>query len=376
MLKKYLKRFILLLFFFVILLALFLRIRYGGGKEYTDVSTAPIYTEAQTELFFSYEEPIGNIAVSRDSTDQRVFFSIHPESRPKTNKLMVIKNGKASPYPDAESQSSLFKTVLGVFVDDQQRLWTIDHGNHGFDPVKLLAFDLKTDQKVHEHIFPKAIAQTFSFFNDLSVSPDGNYVFISDVSFFRRNPAIVVYNIKTGKSRRILEGHEAVKDEGYVPVTPARKMRFAGGLVDLLIGVDGLDVTKDGKYLYFAAMGHSKLYRIPVKTATDFDLPEEEIDAAVELVGVKPLSDGIRTDFNGNVYITDIEHNGVYVQEPSGKAYTLIKDPKIRWADGFSLGGDGYMYLADSDLPNQMLKSKKHMKKHAPYHIYRFPLID
>ena len=30
-----------------------------------------------------------------------------------------------------------------------------------------------------------------SFFNDLQVSPDGRYVYIADVSFFGKNPAII-----------------------------------------------------------------------------------------------------------------------------------------------------------------------------------------
>jgi hypothetical protein len=41
-----------------------------------------------------------------------------------------------------------------------------------------------------------------------------------------------------------------------------------------------------------------------------------------------------------------------------------------------ALAGDGHMYLADSDIPNQMLQSKEHMKKNAPYHIFRFKLLN
>lgn len=40
--------------------------------------------------------------------------------------------------------------------------------------------------------------------------------------------------------------------------------------------------------------------------------------------------------------------------------------------NGLSFGGDGYAYLADSDVPDQMLQSKEHMAAHKPYYIYRF----
>ncbi len=366
-----------IIFLFIIVLAIFLRLRFGGGKDYQDISTNPSYTKNDLELFFSFEEPIGNVAATPDTSEiQRVFFTVHPESRPENAKLLEIVDGKAVPYPNEESQDDLFNTPLGVFGDLQNRLWVIDHGTHATQGVKLTAFDLQTNQVVHEYTFPKNVAEILSFFNDLSVTPDGRYVFVADVSFFGKKPSLVVYDIQEGKSRSLLDGHESVKHEKYVPTTPQKKMRFFGGLVDLLTGIDGLDVSRDGQYVYYAAMGHSGLYRIPVSVCTNFTISDEDIAAAVERVSDKPLSDGIRTDTLGNVYITDIEHSGIYVVPPSGQGYTLIKDSRVRWADGMALGGDGYFYLADSDIPNQMLQSKRHMAKNAPYNIFRFKILN
>ncbi len=373
--KKVLKTIGVSLLILVIAAAIFLRVRYGGGKEYPDISTTPVYDESQLTEVFAYNEPIGNVAASKDTVGAiRVFFTIHPESRPETNKLMEIVNGEAVPYPNTDKQK-LFNTILGVFTDRQSRLWTIDHGNHGFDPVKLIAFDLKTNKLVHEYTFPSDITKKLSFFNDLSVSVDGRYIVVSNVSFFGKKPSLIVYDIENGKCRNLLEGHPSVSHENYVPVTPAKKMRFFG-LVDLLIGIDGLDFSRDGKYVYYAGMGHSKLFRIPTSYIADFTKSEQEIANAVEEISPKPLSDGIRTDYQGNVYITDIEHQGVFVVKPDGEKFTLIKDKRIRWADGLSLGGDGMMYLADSDIPNQMLQSKKHIAKQAPYYIYKFKPIE
>jgi len=355
-------------------LLVLLRLRYGGGMDYPDISTTPKYNPEQLELFFTYPEPIGNVAATSDTSGQtRVFFTIHPESRPSNYKLVEIVGNEAKPYPDEQSQQELFTTVLGVFCDQQNRLWTIDHGNHGFMNVQLTAFDLNTNKIVHEYIFPSEVAEKLSFFNDLSVTPDGRYVFVADVSFFGKNPSLAVYDTQTGKSRSLLDGHESVAHQSYVPSPPAKKMRFFGGAVDLLTGIDGLDVSLDGKYVYYAAMGHSGLYRIPVSVCVDFEKPNNEISSAVELVSKKPLSDGIRCDKNGKVYITDIEHQGIYVVDPGREeSYTLIKDKRVRWADGLSLGGDGYFYLADSAIPDQMLQSKSHMKAKSPYHIFRF----
>jgi sugar lactone lactonase YvrE len=374
--KKVFKIFTLVILLVSIILIVFLRLRYGGGREYEDISTSPLYGRSQLEVFYAHHEPIGNVAVSKDtSLPSRVFFTIHPESRPEKIKLLEIRKGIAVPYPD-EDQQTIFNTILGVFTDRQNRLWTLDHGNHGMDDVKVIAFDLLTDKIVHEFVFPASVAKRLSFFNDLSVSPDGKFMVISNVSFFGKRPSLVVYNIESGECKDLLENHYSVKDEGYVPVTPAKKMRFLGGLIDLLIGIDGIDFSRDGKYVYYAGVGHSELFRIPTDVLTDLSRPEEEVAGAVERVGKKPLSDGIRTDHAGNVYITDVEHQGVYVIPPTGNGFTLIKDDRIRWADGLSLSGDGTFYLADSDIPGIMLKSKSHIKANAPYYIFRFKALD
>ena len=51
---------------------------------------------------------------------------------------------------------------------------------------------------------------------------------------------------------------------------------------------------------------------------------------------------------------------------------TLISSPRIRWADGLSFGPDGWLYLADSAIPEQVLKSKDHIQSRGPYYIFRF----
>ena len=51
---------------------------------------------------------------------------------------------------------------------------------------------------------------------------------------------------------------------------------------------------------------------------------------------------------------------------------TVVQSPRIRWADGLSFGPDGWLYLADSALPELVLMSKDHVAANGPYHVYRF----
>jgi hypothetical protein len=73
------------------------------------------------------------------------------------------------------------------------------------------------------------------------------------------------------------------------------------------------------------------------------------------------------------VLLTDVEHQSVMRwRADTRKLETLIRSPRIRWADALSHGPGGWLYLADSAIPDQVLRSKAHMRAQAPYHIWRF----
>jgi sugar lactone lactonase YvrE len=119
-------------------------------------------------------------------------------------------------------------------------------------------------------------------------------------------------------------------------------------------------------------MNHDTLYRVPMAVLTSKTATEAEIEAAIEPVSKKPLNDGLSSDDKGNIYITDVEHQGVAVVRPDGKLETLIKDSRVRWADDLTFGPDGWLYLADSAIPELVLQNAEHHAEKAPYTIWRF----
>lgn len=348
---------------------MFLRVRYGGGEPFPDISTDPLLTEDALEEVLHYPEPIGNVAVSGDG---RIFFTVHPESRPQGNRLLEWVVGAAVPYPDGGVQQRLFDTVLGLVIDRRNRLWTIDNGNHGFGDARLLAFDLETDELVHDHIFRSEAAPSGSFLQDLQVSADGRYVLIADASLWRKSPAIVVYDTSNGNARRVLEGHESVSAKNFLIRTATREMSFIGGLVSLKGGVDGIALDPQNDWLYIAAINQDELFRVPLEALTDATLPQQQVANQVERYSNKPMSDGLSTDLSGNVYITDVEHGSVFVVGEDRQPKTLIRSSKIRWADALSFGPGGWLYLADSAIPDQILKTREYIRSRGPYFIYRF----
>jgi sugar lactone lactonase YvrE len=342
-------------------------IRHGGGGAYPDLTTSPELGEQLVEEVLTYPEPIGNVAVSATG---RVFFTVHPEARPRGNKLLEYVDGASVPFPDGKSQGRLFDTVLGLAIDQHDRLWTIDHGNHGLRGARLLAFDLGTGELIHEQRFDETIAPAGSFLQDLQISRDGRTVVIADASFWRKSPAIIVYDIGTATARRILESHPAVSAENYRIHHPDRTMSFMGGIVSLRGGVDG--IALDDRWLYFAAISGSALFRISLRDLRDLSIPDSQLSARVERYSEKPLSDGLSIDTEGNVFVTDVEHNSIFIVGPDRNPRTLIRSGKIRWPDALSFGPEDWLYVADSALADVALRSREHIKASGPYSIYRF----
>lgn len=358
----------LLLYLLVIVLGLTVLVwtRYGGGEPYPDLTTTPILPADVVEEVLAYPEPIGNLAVSALG---RLFFTVHPEARPPGNRLLEYVAGAAVPFPDGASQQTLFDTVLGITIDRQNRLWTIDHGNHGFGVVRLLGFDLDTGKLIHDKRFDKTVAPPGSFLQDLQVSFDGRTIVIADASFWRKRPAIVVYDLTTATARRLLDADSSVAAGDYMIRSQGRDMTVLGGLLTMRGGIDG--IALDENWLYFGALNGGILYRIALVDLLDPALPDPQLAARVERYSDKPLSDGLSIDLEGNVYVTGVEHNAVFRVGRDRVPRTLVRSPRIRWPDALSFGPDGWLYVADSALSEVVFRPRSHIEAQAPYHIFR-----
>jgi sugar lactone lactonase YvrE len=342
-------------------------IRNGGGDPYPDLTSTSLLPADALEEVLAYAEPIGNVAVSRTG---RIFFTVHPESRPHGNKLLEFVDGASVPYPSLGQQHRLFDTPLGISIDRFDRLWVIDHGNHGMRTARIVAIDLATGDVLRDQRFDETIAPAGSLLQDLQVSADGRTIVIADASFWRKSPSLIVYDVETGEARRVLENHSSVSAENYLIRTHGKPMQYLGGLVALRGGVDGIALGPE--WLYYAALNGSGLYRIRLKDLMNSQLPAAQLATTIERCSDKPLSDGLSLDADGSVYITDVEHSAIVRVNPDNSLTTLLQSPRIRWPDALSFGPDGYLYVADSALPELILKSDEHIRVEGPYRIFRF----
>ncbi len=341
---------------------------FGRGADYIDLTTAPVLPQGTIEAAVISDRPMGNAAVSADG---RIFYTIHPESNPEPPYLYEWVDGAAVPFP-ATGQDALFTSPLGVVVDAQNRLWVIDPADHGMGQSRLVAIDLGTGDVVHNHAFARNVAPRGSFLQDLQISDDGRWIYIADAGFWAKRPAIVVYDTQNETARRVLNRHASLYPQNLLVRNQIKDMSFFGGLLEMKTGIDGIALSHDDAWIYYGAMNHDMLYRIPTTALQDASLSDVDLAAQTEEVGQKPLNDGFSIDAQNNVFITDIEHQAVLSMAPDGTLTTIVRDDRIRWADGLSFGPDGWLYLADSAIPHLALQNAEHHAAQAPYYIWRF----
>ncbi len=358
---------------FALTAVLVIGFRYGGGQtDFPDRTTAPVFSGDNIETVADLSEPPGNLAVSKDG---RIFFSLHPEGRPDI-RVAELVNGKAEPYPSLEFQGPgkseiFFDTVLSIRIDSRNRLWTLDLANHGLGQPRLLAFDLGTDNMVHQFDFPDSMAGIGSHLNDFQIDPAGETIYIADASIFAKSPAILVYDIKNRQCRRVLEKNPAVMPENFIPVVQGREMLIFG-LFAIRPGVDSIALDKAGEWLYFAPVTNNYLHRIRAGYLKDVSLSEAELGRHVEDFALKTMSDGLSMDLENNIYITNPEQSAIVRLMPAGKLETLLKDDRLRWPDGLGFGPDGWLYITCSSLHQVIGKTPQFVRSHAPFQIYRF----
>lgn len=347
--RKLLQRALLAFVAAVALVAAAVWLRYGGRTiPFPDRTTPPVLAHPQIEIVARLDQPPGNIAVSRDG---RIFFSFHPEARPDA-KVVEWKDGHAVPWPSANFP--LFDCVLSLRIDRQNRLWTIDNGFHGLRQPRLLAFDVATGSLVHRWDIPRSVAGLGSFVQDMQIDPAGRFVYIADIGLAAKKPAIIVYDSRTHRARRVLERDPSTTDRPY------KITRLLGGLYAFHPALDSIALDDAGEWLYYGPMSHETLFRV---RTSDLQHPEA--------YGPKPQSDGIAIDRDGTLYITDVEHGALSILDRDRRLRTLVRDPRFRWLDGLSLAPDGWLYMTDSDLLDVMLKTKRQIARHAPFYVWR-----
>lgn len=303
-----------------------------------------------------------------------------------------VKHGKTLPYPNAEinhyadgdDPSNKLISAQSVVVDPTgSRLWILDTASIAFGPIqpggpKLIAVDLNTNQVVKKILFPADVALTTTYLNDvrfdLHRGAEG-MAFITDSSSTGSN-AIIVVDLATGKSWRRLNDHPSTKsDPAFVPVVEGEilQQRLPGKPPTWLsVGADGIAISPDGKRLYYCPLTSRHLFSVSIDAVVDRSVSEVALASAVKDLGEKGgAGDGLESDAEGRVYVSDYEHNAIHRLTTAGAFETLVHDPRVLWPDTLSLAADGYLYFTANQIERGATFHNGQDLRQKPYILFR-----
>ena len=302
-----------------------------------------------------------------------------------------IVGDRVVPYPNAEinsndsnPQDSLL-SVQSVVVDPNNRLWILDTGRPLFEPAsygkpKLVGVDLEQNRIFKKILLPEDVALPTTYLNDvrfdLTRGTEG-IAFITDSSSEGTN-AIIVVDLASGKSWRRLDKHPSTLAEpNFVPIVEGQPLlnRPAEGEPSYMtVGADGIAIANDGTKLYYCVLSGRQLYSVSLDALANENMEDEEVAATVENLGEKGASDGLESDSQGYVYITDYENNAIRRRLPqamAGSEETLVFDPRVLWPDTLSLANDGYLYFTANQLHRQSGFHNGEDLREKPYSLFR-----
>ncbi len=359
------KKILFLMLVLAAVFVVFMRVVYVEPSGFPDRSGEPIYDDSALELVANLKYPPANIAVNKQG---RVFVTLHPEAKPPSN-FGEIVNGNFIDWTEIISKMGVepFSDAYGVRFDQKGHLWVLDNY-----PARLIAIDIESKSLIQEYHFNSEAFPFLSHANDFQVSSDGNFIYITDDGLFNRMPALVVYDAQSKKAWRHLESDVSVNAGNFAPVVQGVEMTKLG-LFSINPGVDGLALSRDDKWLYFASFSSDKMYRVDTQYLQNSEL---DVSEYVEIAGDKTFTDGMTTDLEGRVYLSDIEHSAIVRWDLNQGLETLVKSDKLRWPDGFSFDSHGNLYVTCSALHQVILKTSGDIQRQSPFQVYKMKITE
>lgn len=300
------------------------------------------------------------------------------------DQLNITWNG----IPFGSGNSSAFISVQAVYITSKnnnrpETLWAINTGrptvyNDQGDPSmpyaqpggpKLVAVSLSNNSVYQTFTFPASVHFPDSYLNDLRFdfnpkltdTSGAGIAYLVDSSNEGR-PGFIMVDLGTGESwRRLTQDASVLRGNNDVPSYQGHPfyLRQQGMPIDWQQeGLDGLQLSPDGSTMYYSPLSTDTLYSIPTHNLRERDSnPLAEIHAHVNVSSHGQRggnANGFEGDSDGRIYQLMPGHNAIYYFDPAdGLTHAFVRDPRIIWPDGASVGADGYIYMNINQLPYQ-----------------------
>lgn len=336
------------------------------------------------ELYATLNQAVGNVAYTEKGT---LVFSHHPFFKPE---VRVAKYNEATktvvPFPNKEWNTPKTKNdfylddVLGIRNDTKGIVWMLDMGTRNNITPKFVGWNTKTNSLEKIYYIPEPASIKTSQLNDFVVDLEHQVFVIADEDIARGGDgsqgALVIVDMKTGKTRRVLEGHRSTKADVKSPIIingATMSIAKEGQQVPIFVGADGITLDHKNEWLYYAPLSGHKLYRIRMTDLLNESFSDADLDSKIEIYSNKPNNGGLSIDKENNIYFTNIESKSIGKVAAKTKEYSIVaSNDNMLWPDGISYNKDGYMYVSAAQVYLGAPFNKGVDKTKAPFYIFRF----
>lgn len=338
--------------------------------------TLPTQQDSRLEQVATSPRVWNGITVSHDN---RLFASL-TQSEGAGLQLAEVINNQLKAFPDdswnqwnANDPEHHFYQVNALRIGPDGDLWVMDSGNKGIGTgdqavaggAKLVHISLATGKVVHSYVFKAPTLQPTSYMDDVRFN--GDFAYITDPGAV----GLVVLNLKSGKSWRVLDNHPLSID--HQPIYADGKKLILRDGREKRVGLDQLEISPDGKWLYYQAIP-GPLARIETRYLNDSALSAAEVAKHAETVRETWSTGGTAIDAEGNIYASDINTRSIKRIAPDGKVTTVVQDPRLVWIDAMWVS-DGALWMPSGQINRTPATTGgKPSTVEYPVKLYRLPL--
>ncbi|WP_282636474.1 L-dopachrome tautomerase-related protein [Sphingobacterium thalpophilum] len=314
------------------------------------------------------------------SNDNRLFADFPRWEKGSNPSLVEIKDGKEIPFPGngwnewqpGKDPKTAFVSLNSLYINRaDNHLWVTDAGEAFYKTIvpqspKLVEIDLVTNKVVNVFLIDEEYAPVGSHLNDIRIQ--GDHVFITESG----TGTILVLNRKTKAIRRLLAGSKLTKaDPQGQPVIDGFRLQGADGKTPA-IHADQLDLSADGKTLFFMSPFGPNLYKVAVADLLNESLNDDELEKRVTVDRTVNPVGGIVMDDKDNLYLSEIETGSIRCEGADKQTKWILKDPRLVWPDAYSIALDGTFYMVVAQISNMTFMRKGEDLRRPPYYIFSF----
>lgn len=291
--------------------------------------------------------------------------------------LVEIVDGTPVPYPDSgwsswrqgEAVEGRFVGLNSTRVGPDGTLWAVDRGTVAIGQPRtpgaprLIGFDLDTDTMTRTYDLDSA-TMPWSFVDDVRFH--GDLAYLTDCGA----PAIIVLDLVSGDTRRVLEGHPSVVAQQPLRAEHRNLVDLDGAPVN--IHVDQLEVSPDGAWLYFQPCC-GRMSRIPTAVLDDPASGPQALADAVESFAATASTGGTAIGADGTLYVSQVDDSRIITVSPEGEIDVLVQDVRLAWVDAMWIDDGGQLLMPAAQLNRTADLNWGIDVAAAPFTVYAYP---